>query len=149
MVNTIGHTKVVPGLYRHLDYPDVASLAMPSALLVINGSKDTLFEPEGVRAAFDKLTACYRKAGVPEKLSPAALRHPPRIQRRNAGRSLGLAETVGLRPTPEEYMEPVYRCEIIVPTDAVDRNRLVNNVAYLQWMQDAAMQHSAATVAPR
>lgn len=68
VVNTIGHTKVVPGLYRHLDYPDVASLAMPSALLVINGRKDTLFAPEGVRAAFDKLTACYQKAGAPEKL---------------------------------------------------------------------------------
>jgi dienelactone hydrolase len=68
VVNTIGHTKVVPGLYRHLDYPDVAALAMPSALLVINGRKDTLFAPEGVRAAFDKLTACYQKAGAPEKL---------------------------------------------------------------------------------
>ena len=30
--NTIGHTKVVPGLYQHLDYPDVASLAMPKPL---------------------------------------------------------------------------------------------------------------------
>ena len=30
---------LVPGLYRQLDYPDVATLAMPSALLVINGSK--------------------------------------------------------------------------------------------------------------
>src|SRR5262249_5286882 len=66
--NTIGHTKLVPGLYRYLDYPDVASLAMPSALLVINGSKDALFEPEGVTASFNKLASCYRKAGVPEKL---------------------------------------------------------------------------------
>ena len=46
VVNTIGHTKVVPGLYRHLDYPDVAALAMPSALLVINGRKDTLPFPK-------------------------------------------------------------------------------------------------------
>ena len=52
--NTIGHTKLVPGLYRYLDYPDVASLALPSALLVINGSKDTLFELDGVNACFDK-----------------------------------------------------------------------------------------------
>jgi dienelactone hydrolase len=66
--NTIGHTKVVPGLYRHLDYPDVASLAMPAALLVINGSKDGLFHPDGVRVAFDKLAACYKKAGLPERL---------------------------------------------------------------------------------
>ena len=65
--NTIGHTKVVPGLYRHLDYPDIASLAMPRALLVINGSKDGLFDLDGVRASFDKLNACYKKAGAPEK----------------------------------------------------------------------------------
>lgn len=66
--HTIGHTKVVPGLYRHLDYPDVGSLMIPAALLVINGSKDTLFDLDGVRAAFAKLEACYRKAGVPENL---------------------------------------------------------------------------------
>jgi len=66
--NTIGHTKLVPGLYRFLDYPDVASIAMPAPLLVINGSKDELFEPTGVRAAFEKLAACYAKAGVPELL---------------------------------------------------------------------------------
>lgn len=65
--NSIGHTKVVPGLYRYLDYPDVAALAMPAALLVINGSQDALFELAGVRASFDKLRACYQKAGVPEK----------------------------------------------------------------------------------
>lgn len=68
VVNTIGHTMLVPGLYRQLDYPDVASLAMPSALLVINGKKDALFQPDGVRAAFDKLTACYKKAGAAQKL---------------------------------------------------------------------------------
>ena len=65
--NTIGHTKVVPGLYRYLDYPDIASLAMPRALLVINGSKDGLFDLDGVRACFDKLNAGYKKAGAPEK----------------------------------------------------------------------------------
>jgi dienelactone hydrolase len=66
--NTIGHTKLVPGLYRHLDYPDVASLAMPTPLLVINGGKDELFEPSGVQNSFTKLAACYAKAGVPERL---------------------------------------------------------------------------------
>ncbi len=66
--NTVGFTKLVPGLMRYLDYPDVASLAMPNALLVINGSKDALFELEGVRHCFEKLQACYRKAGVAEKV---------------------------------------------------------------------------------
>jgi acyl-CoA thioester hydrolase len=41
-------------------------------------------------------------------------------------------------------MEPVYRIEILVPAEVVDRNRHVNNVAYVQWMQDAAVQHSTA-----
>jgi dienelactone hydrolase len=63
--NTIGHTKVVPGLYQHLDYPDVASLAMPAPILVINGSKDGLFDLDGVKASFAKLNACYTKANVP------------------------------------------------------------------------------------
>ncbi len=66
--NTIGHTKLVPGLYRDLDYPDVATLAMPTPLLVINGSRDALFDLPGVRASFDKLAACYAKAGVPERV---------------------------------------------------------------------------------
>ena len=65
--SAIGFTKLVPGLYRYLDYPDVAALAMPSALLVINGTKDGLFDQPGVRESFEKLTACYQKAGVPEK----------------------------------------------------------------------------------
>jgi len=66
--NTIGHTKLVPGLYRYLDFPDVATLAIPSAMLVINGSKDGLFDLDGVRASFTKLQAAWTKAGVPERL---------------------------------------------------------------------------------
>lgn len=64
--NTIGHTKVVPGLHRHLDYPDVASLAMPRPVLFFNGLKDGLFDLDGVKASFAKLNACYAKAGVPD-----------------------------------------------------------------------------------
>jgi dienelactone hydrolase len=65
--NTIGHTKVVPGLHRHLDYPDVASLAMPRPVLFMNGTKDGLFDLDGVNASFAKLKACYAKAGVPDR----------------------------------------------------------------------------------
>jgi hypothetical protein len=49
-----------------MDHPDIASLAMPKPLMVINGIEDPLFEPDGVRAAHEKLTKCYAKAGVPE-----------------------------------------------------------------------------------
>lgn len=65
--NTIGFTKLVPGLMHCLDYPDVASLTMPAALLAINGTRDGLFELDGVRKCFEKLRACYSKAGVAER----------------------------------------------------------------------------------
>jgi dienelactone hydrolase len=65
--HTIGFTKLVPGLTRHLDYPDVASLAMPASLLVISGTRDGLFALDGVKHCFAKLSSCYAKAGVPER----------------------------------------------------------------------------------
>ena len=65
--HSIGYTKLIPGLSRWLDYPDVAAMAMPAALLAINGRKDGLFEPAGVEAAFAKLTACYGKAGLSDR----------------------------------------------------------------------------------
>jgi len=64
--STIGFTKIIPGLYRHMDHPDIASLAMPRPLMVINGIQDALFEPDGVRAAHEKLAKCYAKAGAPD-----------------------------------------------------------------------------------
>jgi dienelactone hydrolase len=65
--STIGPTKLIPGLYRELDYPDVASIGMPCAQLCINGRSDGLFDLSGVEAAFKKLSACYRKAGLADK----------------------------------------------------------------------------------
>ena len=41
-------------------------------------------------------------------------------------------------------MEAIYQFEITVPEAAVDTNRHVNNVAYVQWMQEAAIRHSEA-----
>ena len=37
--------------------------------------------------------------------------------------------------------EAVYRDEFAVPADAIDGNGHVNNVAYVQWMQDIAVRH--------
>lgn len=36
----------------------------------------------------------------------------------------------------------IYRHEFTVPGSAVDQNGHVNNVAYVQWMQDVAVLHS-------
>jgi len=66
VVNSVGLTFHIPGLYRYLDLPDLAALVAPRALLVINGSQDKLFAPEGVKAAFEKIGHCYAKAGVAE-----------------------------------------------------------------------------------
>ena len=42
-------------------------------------------------------------------------------------------------------MTAIYRHEVHVTEDLVDRNGHVNNVAYVQWMQDAAVQHARAS----
>jgi len=39
----------------------------------------------------------------------------------------------------------IYRHDIEVPPSAIDENGHVNNVQYVQWMQDAAVQHSNAS----
>jgi acyl-CoA thioester hydrolase len=41
-------------------------------------------------------------------------------------------------------MDPVFRLQFRVPAEVVDANRHVNNVAYVQWMQDAAIAHAEA-----
>lgn len=64
--HTIGHTKVIPGVHRHLDYPDIGAIAMPRPVLYMSGTRDTLFDLDGVRSAFDTLQRCYAKAGVPQ-----------------------------------------------------------------------------------
>ena len=67
IVHTVGFSFHIPGLYHDLDLPDLAALVAPRALLVINGSKDELFTPEGVKAAFAKIAECYKKAGTPDR----------------------------------------------------------------------------------
>ena len=35
----------------------------------------------------------------------------------------------------------IFRYRLTIPHDAIDENGHVNNVAYVQWMQDAAVRH--------
>jgi dienelactone hydrolase len=67
IINSIGLTFQIVGLYRYLDLPDLAALIAPRSVLVINGSKDQLFPPDGVDAAFKKIDGCFRKAGLPDR----------------------------------------------------------------------------------
>lgn len=59
----------VPGLFKYLDYPDVGSLTMPHALMVVNGTQDPLFPPDGVKAAYRTLARCYEIIGKPERFT--------------------------------------------------------------------------------
>jgi acyl-CoA thioester hydrolase len=46
-------------------------------------------------------------------------------------------------------MIKIFSYKFTVPADAIDDNGHVNNIAYVQWMQDAAIGHSDATGFPR
>jgi dienelactone hydrolase len=63
-----GFANCLPGLRRWLDYPDIASLACPKAMLLINGEKDKLFPVPGVKKAFDKLHAIWKSQHAENKL---------------------------------------------------------------------------------
>jgi dienelactone hydrolase len=67
VIHTVGLSFHINGLYRYLDFPDLAALAAPRALMVINGSQDRLFAPDGVTAAFDTIGRLYAKAGAPDR----------------------------------------------------------------------------------
>jgi acyl-CoA thioester hydrolase len=41
-------------------------------------------------------------------------------------------------------MGAIGKIDLVVPPSAIDGNGHVNNVQYVQWMQEAAMTHSAA-----
>jgi hypothetical protein len=59
----------LPGLHRWLDLPDVASLAVPRALMVQQCSQDRLFPPAGMKEAVDTIAGVYEKAGAREKFA--------------------------------------------------------------------------------
>ena len=46
-------------------------------------------------------------------------------------------------------MNPVHKLSVTVTADQVDGNRHANNVAYVQWMQDAAVHHADASGSTR
>lgn len=68
-LDTHSFVHFVPSLHRHLDWPDVASLAAPRALLVQQCSQDRLFPLNGMRASVEKIAACYQKAGMADRFS--------------------------------------------------------------------------------
>jgi dienelactone hydrolase len=68
---TKGHssfTMTHPGLFNHLDYPDVASLACPKPMLFYAGRQDQLFPVPSVEAAFKKMRQVWHSQGADARL---------------------------------------------------------------------------------
>ena len=63
-----GFANCLPGLRRWLDYPHVASIACPKAMLFINGSQDKLFPVAGVEKAFQIMHEVWKSQGADENL---------------------------------------------------------------------------------
>ena len=63
-----GFANCIPALRRWLDYPHIASLACPNAMLFINGTQDKLFPVAGVKKAFGIMHNMWQHQGVDEKL---------------------------------------------------------------------------------
>lgn len=59
----------VPGFYKYLDFPDVASLMVPKPLMIQHCAKDDLFPPEGMRISSEKIAEVYRMNGAGEKFA--------------------------------------------------------------------------------
>jgi dienelactone hydrolase len=71
----------LPALHRHLDWPDVASLAAPRSLLVLQCSRDGLFPPVGMKESVKKIAAAYEQAGVKDKFTGRFYDAPHRFTR--------------------------------------------------------------------
>lgn len=72
---------------------------------------------------------------------PAAIR--PHIPAQNIPDLIAIAPLALKRK--RETMAKLFHLDIVVPASVIDLNNHVNNVAYVQWMQDVAVRHSHST----
>jgi len=69
---TKGHSAYAmlhPGLFKYLDYPDVASMACPKPMLFFNGEQDKLFPVPAVLEAYDKMQKIWDTQNAGDKLT--------------------------------------------------------------------------------
>ncbi|MBN1877758.1 MAG: acetylxylan esterase [Anaerolineae bacterium] len=62
----IGTFCLLPGVWDHIDVPDLTIMAAPGASMVVSGSEDRLFPPEGQQDAARQIAAGYDWAGCPD-----------------------------------------------------------------------------------
>ncbi len=64
-----GFANCIPGLRQYLDYPHIASLACPNAMLFVNGRKDHLFPVDGVEKAYSIMHEVWNSQNVGHRLT--------------------------------------------------------------------------------
>lgn len=62
-----GYANNLGGLRNYLDYPHIASIACPNALMLVNGETDKLFKPHAVRKCYDIIRRVYESQGAADK----------------------------------------------------------------------------------
>ena len=68
-----GFANMLPGIRRYLDYPHIASIACPKPMMFLNGERDKLFAPAGVREAFRQMHEVWSSQGADDKLQTELL----------------------------------------------------------------------------
>lgn len=63
-----GFANNLGGVFAQLDYPHIASLACPNAMMLINGETDKLFKPHAVRECYETMHQVWDSQGVGDKL---------------------------------------------------------------------------------
>ncbi len=63
-----GYANNLGGVRNYLDYPHIATLACPNAMLLINGETDKLFKPHAVRKCYDIMHDVWDSQNAGDKL---------------------------------------------------------------------------------
>lgn len=63
VAGAIGTFCLLPGVWNRIDIPDLIAMAAPKAVMVVSGTKDTLFPPLGQREAARQISDAYAWAG--------------------------------------------------------------------------------------
>jgi dienelactone hydrolase len=76
LYNSIGYSKLVPGLYTQLGWEDLATLHLPGHLMTINGLQDQLYPLKAAQDAVGKIKRIYQKANLPDHYTPLFFNAP-------------------------------------------------------------------------
>jgi dienelactone hydrolase len=62
----IGTFCLLPGVWNRMDIPDLISMGIPKACMVVSGTEDPLFPPLGQRESARQIAEAYSWAGIPD-----------------------------------------------------------------------------------